>query len=118
VKRCTELGQRSALGRGDPAGRGYRVADLPMLESLCAASGFTAILVFALYLNSDAVADLYAHPKWLSGVCVVLVYWIGRVLLLTHRGEMHDDPVVFASTDRISQVCGLLTLAVLLGSSI
>ena len=118
VKRCTELGQRSALGRGDPAGRGYRIADLPMLEGLCAASGFTAILVFALYLNSDAVATLYDHPKWLTGVCVVLVYWIGRILLLTHRGEMHDDPVVFASTDRNSQVCGLVCLSVLLTSAI
>ncbi len=115
VKRCTELAGRIAAGSGDPAGRGYRLADLPILEMLAAASGFTAALVFELYANSDtAVVQLYTHPKWLSAVCVVMVYWIGHVMIITHRGEMQDDPVVFAATDRTSLCCGALAAAVFL----
>lgn len=114
VKRCTELVDRIAAGSGNPAGRDYRLADLPMLEGFAAASGMTAILVLALYVNSDAVAMLYKHPKWLAAICVVTVYWIGRVLLLTHRGEMRDDPVVFAASDRISLICAAIAGAVFL----
>ncbi|MFO1056675.1 MAG: UbiA family prenyltransferase [Dongiaceae bacterium] len=103
IKRASELADRAAAGLGDPAGRGYRVTDLPIVEALAAASGFTAILVFGLYLHSDAVALLYRSPNRLWLVCVILVYWLGRVLILTHRNEMHEDPVVFAATDRTSQ---------------
>jgi 4-hydroxybenzoate polyprenyltransferase/phosphoserine phosphatase len=114
VKRCTELAGRIASGSGDPAGRGYRLTDLPMLEMLATASSFTSILVFQLYVNSDAVAALYAHPKWLTAVGAVLVYWLGYVLLLTHRGEMKDDPVVFAATNKTSLCCGVIVAAVFL----
>ena len=76
------------------------------------------MLVFALYLSSDAVAALYRHPDWLVGVCVVLFYWSGRILLLTHRGHMHEDPVVFAVTDRVSVACGVVTLLVILASAV
>lgn len=116
VKRCTELVGRIAKGAGDPAGRAYQLNDLPILEALAASSGFTAVLVLALYLHSGAVQALYhAHERlWL--LCVLLIFWLGRVLILTHRGEMHDDPVVFAATDRTSQVCLVMGLAILLAS--
>ncbi len=117
VKRCAELSGRIAAGGGDPVGRGYRLADLPVLEMLSAASGFTAALVFELYVNSEAeVTRLYSHPKWLSGICVVLVYWIGHVMIVTHRGDMKDDPVVFAATDVTSLCCGLLVACVFFAS--
>lgn len=118
VKRCTELAERVAAGKGNPAGRDYQLGDLPLLEGFAAASGLTAILVLALYANSDAVAALYVHPKWLAGLCVVTVYWVGRVLLLMHRGQMKDDPVVFAATDRISLGCGAIAGAVVAAASI
>jgi hypothetical protein len=48
-------------------------------------------------------------------ICPLLLYWISRVWLLTTRGLMHDDPVVFALRDRLSLVVlGLLGLVVLL----
>lgn len=118
VKRCAELQERQAADAPDPAGRGYQIADLPMLHALAAASGMVSVLVFALYLNSEAVAVLYQHPKWLVGVCVVLFYWIGRILLLTHRGHMHEDPVVFAVTDRVSLACGVVTVLVIVASAL
>ena len=112
VKRTTELVGRISKAQGDPGGRGYKLADLPIVEMLSAASGMTAVLVYALYVNSPAVQILYNHPNRLSLICVVLIYWLSRVVILAHRGEMHDDPIVFAATDRTSQICGLLTAAI------
>jgi len=112
VKRCTEITDRIAKGTGDPKGRGYIQRDLPMLEAMAAGTGYVAIMIFALYINSPAVAALYRAPEYLWAICLVLFYWISRVLLLTHRGDMHDDPVVFAATDAKSLVCGLLVIVI------
>ena len=112
VKRCTEITDRIAKDAGDPKGRGYIQRDLPMLEAMAAGTGYVAIMIFALYIDSPAVAALYRSPEYLWAICLVLFYWISRVLLLTHRGEMHDDPVVFAATDLKSLVCGALILVI------
>lgn len=112
VKRCTELIDR---GSDDASRRAYKQGDLPILEAMAAASGYASVVVMAFYLSSPAVIDLYRHPYYLWFVCLILVYWLSRVLLLTHRGEMHDDPVIFAATDRISLASGgliALTLAI------
>lgn len=115
VKRCSELVDRKQAGRGDPVGRAYRLDDLPLLEIMAVASGYVAVLVLALYVHSDEVRVLYDHPDRLWLLCVPLLYWVSRVSLLTHRGGMHDDPVIFAVTDRVSQlvavICGLVMLA-------
>lgn len=102
IKRCAELADRKASGGMALAGRAYRTDDLPALFAMAAASGFVSILVLALYVNSDAVRRAYAHPDWVWFVCIPFLLWISRILLLTHRGEMHDDPIVFAATDRVS----------------
>jgi 4-hydroxybenzoate polyprenyltransferase len=112
VKRCTEMIDRIAKGTGDPKGRGYIQRDLPMLEAMAAGTGYVAIMVFALYINNPSVTALYRAPEYLWAICLVLFYWISRILLLTHRGEMHDDPVVFATTDPKSLICGLLVVAI------
>ena len=106
VKRATELVAKGAAGQEVLAGRAYAAPDLPVVEAMAAAAGFVAVLVLALYVNSAEVRALYASPSILWAACVVLIYWIGRILLLTHRGQMHDDPVVFAVTDRVSLSCG------------
>ena len=73
------------------------------------------MLVAGLYLTSEAVAELYSFPSALWGICAVLIYWISRIVMLTHRARMHDDPIVFAVTDKVSLLCGaaIITLAVL-----
>lgn len=112
VKRCTEIVDRMSRGAGDLAGRNYLERDLPMLEAMAAASGYVAIMIFALYINSPAVMVLYHHPEYMWAIALVLFYWISRILLLTHRGQMHDDPVVYAVADRVSLICGALVLAI------
>jgi 4-hydroxybenzoate polyprenyltransferase/phosphoserine phosphatase len=117
VKRQTELAQLQRAGRSKAGGRGYVVEDLGMLQSLSAASGMAAVLVMALYVNSGDVLPLYRTPEALWALCPILLFWISRVLMLSHRGQMHDDPVVFALRDRVSLVTGAAVLAAVLSAT-
>lgn len=113
VKRCSELVMRREAGKDDLVGRGYRVADLAVLFPAACAAGYGAILVVALYMASPEVAALYSHPARLWLFYPLLLYWITRVILLSSRNQMHDDPVVFALTDRVSWAVGVLALGVI-----
>jgi 4-hydroxybenzoate polyprenyltransferase/phosphoserine phosphatase len=110
VKRSTELIDRLGKGWGDPSGRSYRLTDLSMLQTMATTSGYVAVLVFAFYISSPVVIALYTAPERLWAIPVLLLYWISRVLILTHRGEMHDDPVLFAARDRTSLICAVLMI--------
>jgi 4-hydroxybenzoate polyprenyltransferase len=110
LKRYTELDGMQRQGKLHAAGRGYHIEDLPMLMSFGSASGYLCILVLALYINSPDVTRLYTHPQVIWFLCVLLLYWISRVWLKAHRGEMHDDPVVFALKDRVSLLIGALAM--------
>jgi 4-hydroxybenzoate polyprenyltransferase/phosphoserine phosphatase len=100
VKRYSELLALKQCGQLTTHGRGYHVEDLVMLMGFGVASGFIAVLVSALYINSDKVRVLYHHPAFLWLVSPILLYWISRIWLIAHRGRMHDDPVVFAAKDK------------------
>ena len=99
VKRYVELVARVDADLPDPTNRNYRKSDLPIVASLAAAAGFNAVTVFALYVSSDAVRQLYHHPAALWLVCPILMYWLGRALMMAHRRLMDDDPIVFALKD-------------------
>jgi 4-hydroxybenzoate polyprenyltransferase/phosphoserine phosphatase len=114
MKRTTEIILLPKESVGNIKGRGYRRRDFPTINSLTAASGFVAVLVLALYISSPEVAVLYRRPEFLWGICIVLVYWLGRAFCLTGRGEMRQDPVIFAATDRISILSGLLVAVIFL----
>jgi 4-hydroxybenzoate polyprenyltransferase len=116
VKRWTELVERVNLGKGEMIGRGYRMADLPVLQTMATSSGYVSVLIFGLYINSPTVSELYATPTVLWAIPLILLYWVSRIMMLTHRGEMRDDPVLFAAKDRVSLICALLmVLAVVAG---
>ncbi|MBL0373699.1 UbiA family prenyltransferase [Rhizobium sp. KVB221] len=118
MKRQAELISGVAAGELTAHGRRYEVGDMPLMASMAVSSGYVAILVLALYLQSDSVHVLYANPLPLWGICLVLFYWISRMVMITHRGLMHDDPVVFAARDRISHACGALVFALALAGTI
>ncbi len=108
IKRYVELGARLDAALPDPTHRNYRKSDLPVLGALAAASGFNAVTVFALYISSDTVDRLYRHPQALWLICPVLMYWIGRALMMADRRLMDDDPIVFALRDQNSLLTFLL----------
>jgi 4-hydroxybenzoate polyprenyltransferase len=114
VKRCAELIARENEGKGAPPGRGYRFEDLRTLFAFGAAAGYGAVFVVTLYLASPEVRALYDEPNRLWLLCPILLYWITRVFMIANRGELHDDPLVFALTDRASwasAACAILVLA-------
>ena len=94
-----------ATGATKAHGRGYHVDDLPTVSNIAVASGMVSVLVLALYANSEPVRRLYNTPEVLWGMCLILLFWNSRIAILTHRGQMHDDPVVFAARDRVSHCC-------------
>lgn len=110
VKRYSELLALADLQRPSTSGRDYRVTDLGVVQSLGIASGFAALMVFALFINSDAVTGSYARPYFLWTLCGTLLYWISRMWLKAVRGEMHDDPLLYAVRDRASIVMLAISL--------
>lgn len=117
VKRQAELIDSAERGNLIANGRGYHVDDLPIISMIAIGAGYVSVLVMTLYVNSPAVVQLYAHPEALWGVCAVLLYWITRTVMLAHRGQMHDDPVVYAAKDRVSQICLLIILGFVVGGA-
>jgi len=118
AKRYSELLERTEAGLTDGnQRRGYQPVDLPMIASAGITSGYLSVLVFALYLNSDQVRELYAHSGWLWLACPLLLYWITRIWLLARRGTLHDDPVVFTLTDGASYACAAILAALIVVAS-
>jgi 4-hydroxybenzoate polyprenyltransferase len=111
LKRYVELLMVSTNKQAAARGRGYVVADHPILACFGAGTGCVAALLLALYIESPEVRLLYSHPQRLWLLCGIHIYWISRVWLLAHRGEMHDDPVLFALRDRTTYVLGLIAAA-------
>ena len=114
TKRYVEISQLARHSLPAPKNRNYSASDLPIVGSLAAASAFNGITLFALYLSSDTASRLYRHPDLLWLICPILLYWACRVLIMAHRGAMHDDPVVFALRDRISWIIVAAIVAIVL----
>lgn len=114
VKRYVELLGLQAKGKVMASGRGYDVDDIPLIQSMGSSSGYMAVLVLALYVDSAASMQLYTHPHYLWLLCPLLLYWISRTWAIAHRGVMHDDPVVFAVMDPASRVLGLIAATIVL----
>ena len=112
VKRCGELVSLQQAGRETARGRDYRVTDLVVLWPFGAAASVCATVVFGLYVATPETTARFAHPRMLWFVAVLLVYWFGRLWIKTSRGEMHDDPIVFALRDRGSRITVLAMGAV------
>lgn len=109
VKRYTEVALKGFASPSEKiAGRGYYASDKEIIGVLGVASSFVSILIMALYIRSPDIIELYARPKILWVVCVVLMYWLSRIWVFAHRNRMPDDPIVFALRDRNSILAGLI----------
>lgn len=113
VKRYSELKVMLEQGHDEAHGRGYRTDDLELIQMLGIVAGFSAVLVMALYINGETVVRLYQHPEVMWLTVPILLYWVSRMWVKAHRGDMHDDPVFYAARDRVSLACGLLFLGVM-----
>ena len=102
VKRVSELYNLMLRDKEKVEGRGYVVKDREIILALGSASGFVSILVFALYIHDPLIVHRYTQPEWLWLIVPALLYWIGRVWIIAHRGQMDEDPIVFALHDKLS----------------
>ncbi|HEY9426018.1 MAG TPA: UbiA family prenyltransferase [Gemmatimonadaceae bacterium] len=116
AKRAVEL-QRMGASTETVRGRGYSPADLPVIVAFGAGSAVASALVYCLYITGSEVSRLYPHPMLLWLGLPILLYWIGRVWMLTLRGAMRDDPVVFALRDGLSKVTFIAFLIVVVAAS-
>jgi 4-hydroxybenzoate polyprenyltransferase len=114
VKRYGELVVMKRVEGEGARARSYELSDAELLAAKGTASGYVAVLVLALYLASGTARALYARPQVLWLLCPLLLYWIGRIWLMAHRGLILDDPILFATTDRTSRILVLLMLATVL----
>jgi len=104
VKRYVELDHATIGEKERLSGRGYRPEDKEVIMQAGMSSAFASIVVLALYLDSQAIYQLYAHPWMIWPLCPLVLYIIMRVWILAKRKEFNDDPVVFISTDWRSQL--------------
>ncbi|HEY2038665.1 MAG TPA: UbiA family prenyltransferase [Edaphobacter sp.] len=116
VKRFSELANLRDRGGETAKGRGYHVSDLEQLRTFGSASGYVSVAVFTLYISNLDAAQLYGHTKRLWLLIPVLLLWISRLWLLASRGELDEDPVIYAVTDKRSLMLGVLVVAIVLSA--
>lgn len=116
VKRCSELVSIDKRGGGAAQGRDYRVSDLVVLWPLGVGAALSAAVVFGLFISAPETQERYATPHLLWLVVIGLIYWLGRLWIKTSRGEMHDDPVVYAIKDFASRATIIAMIAVVLSA--
>ncbi|AMK78594.1 MULTISPECIES: UbiA family prenyltransferase [Methylomonas] len=104
VKRCSELVSLQQSGKEATRGRDYRTSDLVVLWPLGVGSALSAVVVFGLFISATETQVRYANSQGLWLVAIGLIYWLARLWIKTSRGEMHDDPLVFAIRDFGSRI--------------
>ena len=114
AKRASELLAMKERGHDAAAGRDWFVWDSLVVHVLGVASAYLSGLVLAIYIHSDVTKRLYVHPGWLWLLVPALLYWMSRVWVLVGRGDMDEDPIVFAARDRVTWALALASVAVLL----
>ena len=110
-KRQSELRALHESNRSAFSGRAYLADDRPVMAALGGASSFASVVIFTLWIQSPRVTERYAQPEFLWLICPLLLYWLGRLALIAHRGMKGDDPLTFVLRDRMSWLVCLCVLA-------
>lgn len=108
AKRYIELDNLRRQTDGKRVTRGYHVDDIAVVGLFGISSGFLSAMVTVLYIHDLQADSLYSQPIWLWAVALAILYWITRMWLLAYRGELHEDPVLFAINDRASYIIMLI----------
>lgn len=118
VKRFSELENLREKGKSPANGRGYQIADIEQLRAFGTASAYAAVVVFSLYISRSEVTVLYRHPSRLWLIAPLMVLWLSRVWLLASRGVLDEDPVIFATRDKMSLWIGFVVLVIVILSAL
>lgn len=118
VKRYAELKLHESESNARAHGRSYYTTDLPLVQMLGITAGYASVLLLALYLHSESVRQQYSTPEFLWAVVPIMLFWVSWIWIKAHRGQMHDDPIVFASRDLTSRMVGVLLILVFVVASL
>jgi 4-hydroxybenzoate polyprenyltransferase/phosphoserine phosphatase len=117
AKRYSELVHAGELAESGNSGRSYIEGDRALLMHLGIGSSFAAVVILALYAHSQEFLLLYRRPEPLLLTCPVILYWLSRVWLKAHRGELYEDPLTLSIRDPVTYVVAAIVLTVLIFSS-
>ena len=111
IKRFIELKNMQSRNETVMTHRGYEVSDTGLLLIMGVVSSYIAVLVVALYIHDPLVVTKYTSPVWLWLVIPAMTYWLSRIWMIANRGNLTEDPVLFALKDRVSYAVFLVCLA-------
>jgi 4-hydroxybenzoate polyprenyltransferase len=112
VKRLAELVENASIGMKNLVGRSYEISDIAIIGGISLVSGYISVLVIIFHIFTEATQEYYSRPEILLGVCPIIVYWITRMILLAHRGQMHHDPILFSFRDNPSRLSAVLLILI------
>jgi 4-hydroxybenzoate polyprenyltransferase len=118
AKRYSELVYAGELADNGRSGRAYAGNDRAVLMALGIGSSFSAVVIFSLYVHSQEVLALYRMPANLLLLCPLVLYWLSRIWLKAHRGDLHEDPITFAMRDPVSYIVAAISMAIIAGSMV
>lgn len=118
IKRYSELFNLQKNNKVIVRGRGYIVIDMPVIIGMAIGSGFLSVLVLDIYLNSEEVKNTF-QTIWFAYFCLpILLYWLSRIFIKATRGDLIEDPVLYAIKDKTSIYLGLLFITFFWGAAL
>ncbi|SHH18025.1 UbiA family prenyltransferase [Ferrimonas marina] len=117
AKRVTEITNKLKRQPEVQSIRGYHPRDLSLLINLGGCSGLLSVLVIAMYVNGEKVQELYQYPQLLWLICPIMLFWVARFWLITIRGGLHEDPILFAVRDKMSLVMMCICISIVLSAA-
>ncbi len=111
VKRFAELESLLKREQVPTNGRGYLLSDIEQLRSFGTSAAYASVVVLMFYI-SNLDTSLYRHAGRLWLLLPVFLLWVMQLWLLASRGELNEDPVVYAITDKRSLLLGVLVAAI------
>ena len=113
VKRYAELHNLRAANKLSARGRGYRVEDMAPVRIIGISLGYMSVFIMGLYINSPLITQYYSNPKIIWLLFPLLTYWLGRLWIIANRGEVNEDPLIFAVKDRTSLLVAAISAVIL-----
>jgi len=114
VKRFAELHNLQVKNKLSARGRGYRVEDMAPVRIIGISLGYMSVFIMGLYINSPLITEYYSNPKLIWLLFPLLTYWLGRLWILANRGEVNEDPLIFAVKDSASLLVAALSAVILI----
>ena len=107
IKRFAELENLRRRDKVPTNGRGYLLDDIEQLRAFGTSAAYASVVVLLVYI-SNLDTNLYQHGGRLWLLLPVVLLWISQLWLLASRGELNEDPVVYAITDKRSLLLGAM----------